>query len=152
MLRCLPVCRFSIRHFPRSRIFLRSRNSASVFLPARRCRSALRKNLGRYSDCPSTPSTAHRNAAGFVGQPMKGVEVELIDPTAPAGQIQVRSAAVGDGYFPEADEEKLGGGIFVPDDLLAHDGPGFRIVGRISDVINVAGKKVNPAEVEAHLL
>jgi acyl-CoA synthetase (AMP-forming)/AMP-acid ligase II len=25
-------------------------------------------------------------------------------------------------------------------------------VGRISDVINVAGKKVNPAEVEAHLL
>ena len=30
--------------------------------------------------------------------------------------------------------------------------PGVRIVGRLSDVINVAGKKVNPAEVEAHLL
>ena len=29
---------------------------------------------------------------------------------------------------------------------------GFRIVGRVSDVINVAGKKVNPAEVEAELL
>ena len=28
----------------------------------------------------------------------------------------------------------------------------FRIVGRVSDLINVAGKKVNPAEVEAHLL
>ena len=25
-------------------------------------------------------------------------------------------------------------------------------MGRLSDVINVAGKKVNPAEVEAHLL
>jgi acyl-coenzyme A synthetase/AMP-(fatty) acid ligase len=35
---------------------------------------------------------------------------------------------------------------------LARDGSGFKIVGRISDVINVAGKKVNPAEVEAHLL
>jgi len=89
---------------------------------------------------------------GFVGQPMKGVDVEVVDPTAPSSQIRVRSAAVGDNYFPGADEEKLGGGIFVPDDLLARDGDGFRIVGRISDVINVAGKKVNPAEVEAHLL
>ncbi|PYL68268.1 MAG: hypothetical protein DMF20_01390 [Verrucomicrobia bacterium] len=43
-------------------------------------------------------------------------------------------------------------GIFVPDDLLAREGSSFKIVGRISDVINVAGKKVNPAEVEAHLL
>jgi acyl-CoA synthetase (AMP-forming)/AMP-acid ligase II len=89
---------------------------------------------------------------GFVGQPMKGVDVELVDPTAASSQIHVRSAAVGDGYFPEPDEEKLSGRIFVPDDLLARNGAGFRIVGRISDVINVAGKKVNPAEVEAHLL
>jgi len=64
----------------------------------------------------------------------------------------VHSAAVGDGYFPEPDEEKLSNGIFVPDDLLARDDSGFKIVGRISDVINIAGKKVNPAEVEAHLL
>jgi acyl-coenzyme A synthetase/AMP-(fatty) acid ligase len=32
------------------------------------------------------------------------------------------------------------------------DGSGLKIVGRLSDVINVAGKKVNPAEIEAHLL
>ena len=31
-------------------------------------------------------------------------------------------------------------------------GDGFRIVGRVSDIINVAGKKVNPAEIEAALL
>jgi long-chain acyl-CoA synthetase len=89
---------------------------------------------------------------GFVGQPMKGVGVELLNPNAPTSQIQVRSPAVADGYFPEPDEEKLGDGIFVPDDLLTRDESGFKIVGRISDVINVAGKKVNPAEVEAHLL
>jgi long-chain acyl-CoA synthetase len=89
---------------------------------------------------------------GFVGQPMKGVGVELLNPNAPTSQIQVRSPAVADGYFPEPDEEKLGDGIFVPDDLLARDESGFNIIGRISDVINVAGKKVNPAEVEAHLL
>lgn len=95
---------------------------------------------------------ATNEVEGFIGQPMQGVHVEVVDPTAPSSQIRVRSAAVGDGYFPEPDEEKLGDGIFVPDDLLARDGAGFRIVGRISDVINVAGKKVNPAEVEAHLL
>jgi len=89
---------------------------------------------------------------GFVGQPMAGVGIELLEPNASACQIQVRSAAVGDGYFPEPDEEKLGDGAFVPDDLLARDDSGFKIVGRISDVINVAGKKVNPEEVEAHLL
>jgi acyl-CoA synthetase (AMP-forming)/AMP-acid ligase II len=88
----------------------------------------------------------------LVGQRMKDVEVELLDRDATASQIQVRSPAVADGYFPEPDEKKLGDGIFVPDDLLARDEYGFKIVGRISDVINVAGKKVNPAEVEAHLL
>ena len=89
---------------------------------------------------------------GFVGQPMAGVGIELLNPNASASQIQVHSAAVADGYFPEPRENKLGKGIFVPDDLLARVDSGFRIVGRISDLINVAGKKVNPEEVEAHLL
>ncbi len=89
---------------------------------------------------------------GLVGQPMQGVEVELIDPTESASQIRVRSAAVSDGYFPEPDDQKLGNGVFVPDDLLERHDSALKIVGRISDVINVAGKKVNPAEVEAHLL
>ena len=89
---------------------------------------------------------------GLVGQPMQGLEVELMDPTESASQIRVRSAAVSDGYFPEPDDRKLGNGVFVPDDLLARHDSGLKIVGRISDVINVAGKKVNPVEVEAHLL
>ena len=89
---------------------------------------------------------------GLVGQPMQGVEVELIDPTESASQIRVRSAAVSDGYFPEPNDQKLGNGVFVPDDLLERHDSALKIVGRISDVINVAGKKVNPAEVEAHLL
>ncbi len=89
---------------------------------------------------------------GFVGQPIRGVEVELVDATATSSRIRVRSAAVGDGYFPKPDEGKLGTGTFIPDDLLAREASGFKIVGRISDLINVAGKKVNPAEVETQLL
>jgi len=89
---------------------------------------------------------------GFVGQPMRGLDLELLEPDAPATRVRVQSAAVGDGYFPEPDDERLGQGQFIPDDLLSVSADGFRIVGRISDVINVAGKKVNPAEVEAELL
>src|SRR5207253_10325323 len=89
---------------------------------------------------------------GFVGAPMEDVDLGVIDRAASASQVRVRSAAVGDGYFPEPDEEKLGRGFFVPDDLLTKTKHGFRIAGRISDVINVAGKKVNPAGLEAHLL
>jgi long-chain acyl-CoA synthetase len=95
---------------------------------------------------------AKNEIEGFVGSPIKDVALEMIDPSAEAGQVRVRSAAVGDGYFPEPDEEKLGDGVFVPDDLLARRGSGFKIVGRVSDVINVAGKKVNPAEIEEALL
>ena len=83
---------------------------------------------------------------------MRGLDLELLEPDAPATRVRVRSAAAGDGYFPEPDEEKLGHGQFTPDDLLSFSADGLRIVGRISDVINVAGKKVNPAEVEAELL
>jgi len=95
---------------------------------------------------------AKNEIEGFVGAPMKDVDLEMIDPNAQSSQARVRSAAVGDGYFPDADEEKLGNGIFVPDDLLARHGSGFKIVGRVSDLINVAGKKVNPAEIEERLL
>jgi long-chain acyl-CoA synthetase len=89
---------------------------------------------------------------GYIGAPMKDVDLELIDSLAEASQVRIRSAAAGDGYFPEADEERLSDRVFVPDDLLARCGDGFKIVGRVSDVINVAGKKVNPAEIEETLL
>jgi len=89
---------------------------------------------------------------GLVGLPMQGVEVEFVDPNASVSQIRVRSGAVSDSYFPEPDGQKLGNGAFIPDDLLSRHNSALKIVGRVSDMINVAGKKVNPAEVEAHLL
>ena len=89
---------------------------------------------------------------GFVGAPMKDVDLTMVDPKIEMSQVRVRSAAVGDGYYPEPDEEKLGGGTFMPDDLLTRCGETFKVVGRVSDVINVAGKKINPAQIEAQLL
>src|SRR5436190_706259 len=95
---------------------------------------------------------ARLEEAGFVGPPMNGVKIRMLEPATSASRIRIQSAAAGDGYFPEPEKEKLSAGFFIPDDLLSRSGDSFRIVGRVSDVINVAGKKVNPAEVEAELL
>ncbi len=95
---------------------------------------------------------AELREVGYVGAALDNVELELLEPSAEMSRIAVQSAAAGDGYFPEPNESKLGRGRFVPDDLLARSGEGFCIAGRASDLINVAGKKVNPAEVEAALL
>jgi long-chain acyl-CoA synthetase len=84
---------------------------------------------------------------GFVGRPLCGVS---IDPE-PDGGIFVRSAAVGMDYFPEGDDD-LGDGVFKPADFLEQTPDGWRITGRRTDVINVGGKKVSPAEVENVLL
>ncbi|HEV2095119.1 MAG TPA: class I adenylate-forming enzyme family protein [Chthoniobacterales bacterium] len=89
---------------------------------------------------------------GFVGPPMRGLSLEKLEPEVRVGRVSVRSEAVGDGYFPAPDEERLGAGRFIPDDLLVATKEGFQITGRVSDLINVAGKKVNPAEIEAVLL
>jgi acyl-CoA synthetase (AMP-forming)/AMP-acid ligase II len=89
---------------------------------------------------------------GFVGEPMKDVDLTMVNPTMEVSQVRVRSAAVGDGYYPNPDETRLGGGFFMPDDLLMRRGEKFKVVGRVSDVINIAGKKINPALIEAQLL
>lgn len=87
---------------------------------------------------------------GFAGTPMQGVTIDRSSSDEPA-QITVRSAAVADGYFPVPDEEVLGKGNFTPSDLVRFENDGMFIAGRASDVINIAGRKLNPAEIEARI-
>jgi acyl-CoA synthetase (AMP-forming)/AMP-acid ligase II len=134
--------------------------SAGAPLPlevARKFREKFKRSIHSFygsSECGGIcyDREARLEEPGFVGLPMNGVKIEMLDRDAPASRIRIQSPAAGDGYFPEPENEKLGGGFFSPDDLLSRTAAGFRIVGRSSDVINVAGKKVNPAEVEAELL
>jgi long-chain acyl-CoA synthetase len=89
---------------------------------------------------------------GCVGTPMRGVEITHSSTgSAESGAITVRSAAVGEGYFPECDEASLGHGRFVPGDLIRKTAQGLLVTGRVSEIINVAGRKLNPLEVEARL-
>jgi acyl-coenzyme A synthetase/AMP-(fatty) acid ligase len=83
---------------------------------------------------------------GFVGNPMRGVALELAEDAEPS-QATVISKAVGKGYHPSRAGESFGG-QYVPGDLLEKVANGYRICGRVSDFINIAGRKVNPAEIE----
>lgn len=85
---------------------------------------------------------------GCVGEPVRGVR--LVHDAA-SGRLEVHGAAVGEGYFPDPDPGRLAGGRFVPGDLVERTPHGFVLAGRVSDFINVAGRKLNPAEVEACL-
>lgn len=84
---------------------------------------------------------------GFVGRAMRNVDIAPLE----AGQIAVISGAVGDGYYPEPEPDALGCGRFVPADLVRMGQRGMYLAGRATDVINIAGRKLNPAEVEARL-
>ena len=88
---------------------------------------------------------------GFIGTPMRHVDVKPTDASIPS-TITVRSDAVGDGYYPLADLTVLGSGRFVPSDLIRIGERGMYIAGRASEIINVAGRKLNPIEVEKQIL
>lgn len=82
---------------------------------------------------------------GYVGAPLRNVRLEHPGGIAPG---RVHSAAVGLGYFPDRGDDALAEKVFAPADLLeARDG-GYVITGRLSDFINVAGRKVNPGDIE----
>jgi long-chain acyl-CoA synthetase len=90
-------------------------------------------------------------AADTVGRPVPGVTITLrTDEGLPAssGRIHVRNGGVADGYVGESGGEFCDGG-FLTGDYGTFDADGrLLLTGRVSSFINVAGKKVQPAEVE----
>jgi len=105
-----------------------------------------------------------RSGPGYyrsVGRPMKHVEVRVktADKNAPSGvetgEILIRGAAVPSGYWnnPAETQTVFREGWLHTGDLGHLDADGYLwITGRIKDVINVGGYKVNSAEVERVLL
>ncbi|HEX8373100.1 MAG TPA: class I adenylate-forming enzyme family protein [Chthoniobacterales bacterium] len=83
---------------------------------------------------------------GFVGQPLTDVDVEWNTETK---RIVVKSGAVGLGYHPAGADDSLTAGEFRPSDLVELTSDGYRITGRVSDFINITGKKLDPQIVES---
>ena len=82
-----------------------------------------------------------------VGAPMRHVKIALNEE----GCIQVTSRAVGDTYWPDADDTLRAGRFHTSDLGELKNGLVF-LRGRLNDQINVAGRKVSPATIEEALL
>ncbi len=98
---------------------------------------------------------AHR--PGSVGTPIENVEVRVVDdgdrvvPDGTLGEIVIRGPNVMKGYLGQAvaTAETLRGGWLHSGDIGYRDADGyFHVVDRVKDMINVAGFKVFPREVE----
>jgi acyl-CoA synthetase (AMP-forming)/AMP-acid ligase II len=90
-----------------------------------------------------------------MGRPVPGVTLAFWpdDAAMPgAGRIHVTGPAVSSGYAAGADDAAFVAGGFLTGDLgaLGPDGR-LRLKGRVSAFVNVAGRKVQPDEVEAVL-
>lgn len=94
-----------------------------------------------------------------VGPPMAGVDVEVRsmgdDFGSNLGMLYVRSSSMMVGYLDEQglDQSMVVDGWFKTGDLATLDSQGrIHLQGRQSEVINVAGMKVIPSEVESVLM
>ncbi len=94
---------------------------------------------------------------GFVGNPLPGVEVRLVDehgqvvPPGTPGEIEVRGGNVFREYWgrPEATRDAFREGWFRTGDVAVVENGAYRILGRTSvDIIKTGGYKVSALEIE----
>jgi len=88
-----------------------------------------------------------RSDWAVAGTAMEGVQLHIADD----GCLEVQSPSVADTYYPDSDD-RLGGGIYRSGDLaeIAPSGQ-IRLLGRSTDLINVAGRKVGPETIEVQI-
>jgi acyl-coenzyme A synthetase/AMP-(fatty) acid ligase len=92
-------------------------------------------------------SPVARTDMACIGAPMKNVGVSI----GKDGCVEVRSAAVGETYWPEP-AANLAGGCFQTNDLAEIIDGNVYIRGRAGDQINMAGRKLSPETIETALL
>jgi long-chain acyl-CoA synthetase len=89
-----------------------------------------------------------------VGRPLPGVSVDLLPEAgiATGGRVFVRGGGMASRYAPGATVEAQaafhGGGFRTGDLGSVNAGGQLVLTGRVSPLINVAGRKVDPAEIE----
>jgi long-chain acyl-CoA synthetase len=92
-------------------------------------------------------SAVPRAESTLAGGTMDNVTLSV----SPEGTLVVQGRAVGEGYWPEPSDE-LAAGRFTTSDLVEIRNGQVHLLGRVTDVINVAGRKVAPQSIEDALL
>jgi acyl-CoA synthetase (AMP-forming)/AMP-acid ligase II len=101
--------------------------------------------------------TPTSSVGACIGEPVRGVEVVVLGAErqslerAEIGELAVRSASVMSGYFgePELSRSLFHDGFFRTGDLGYFDSAGnIHLTGRMGRLMNIAGVKVDPVEVE----
>jgi len=111
------------------------------------------------TECSPFASYNHEVAVrpGSVGTPIENVEMKIADerrcalPNGELGEILIKGPNVMKGYFgnPQATAEAIQDGWLRSGDIGYRDPDGYYyLVDRVKDMINVAGFKVFPREVE----
>ena len=94
---------------------------------------------------------------GFVGNPLPGVEVQVVDEVAlpvvngTPGELEVRGPSVFREYWrrTEETERTFRDGWFRTGDVAVHENGAYRLLGRTSvDIIKTGGYKVSALEIE----
>src|SRR5262249_38045211 len=84
---------------------------------------------------------------GSVGTALDGVSISIRD-----ARLVVRSGSVALGYWQDSEFHPFARSEFTTDDLAEKRANEIVLTGRASELINVAGKKINPREIEHVIL
>jgi long-chain acyl-CoA synthetase len=131
--------------------------SAGAPLPpsvSRKFRERFGIAIHTFYGCSECGGITYDRAGAAVERGTVGRAMENVTLTSKRGRLVIRGDNVALGYLHDAATfQPFDDGVFVTDDLVnVRDDGEIAITGRASDLINTAGKKVNPREVEQVLL
>lgn len=130
--------------------------SAGAPLPAttsRRFRERFGIDIHSFYGCSECGGITYDRRGGAVERGTVGPALDGVELLTGRALLQVRSGSVAAGYLLDAATfQPFADATFTTDDLVdVRDGE-IALTGRAGDLINTAGKKVNPREVEAVIL
>ena len=138
--------------FTTARTFL----SAGAPLPAatsRRFRERFEHPIHSFYGCSECGGIAYDRRGAAVERGTVGSAMEHVELSIDSARLIVRSDSVALGYLHDASTfHPFEARTFVTDDLAEIVDDEVTLAGRVSDLINTAGKKVNPREVEQIIL